>query len=620
MTRTGTLVSDEADAPQSRTSAGRLRLAAIATGSAVVVAIPTLDITGALSHNTLVKVNDAAQLIAGLLAAVLCWWTSRTTGATAGIWRRRMAWAMGGWTAGMSIWAWYQVVEHRPLPSPTLADVGFFALPVFALGALLAIWSAGSEADSLRRASIVLVLDGAVLVGSLLTLTWMTALGDVFREGDPSGLEGAVAVAYPVTDLLLVTIVGLVVLSERVPSAYRLQVTWLALGLVALSLSDSVFAYLVANGADEMEPRYDTGFIAGPLLIALAATTARHGGRGVVRTGRARISYVTLLLPVIVAITLVAVVVQFHVGGRIDTFEKVSAGFVAGLVVLRMVVATVAKEAINTGIQDRQIHDSIVFSAGRTTLLQCLDEARHARATAGTPYTLAVIDIADVVMIDDEFGGRVVPQLRQRMQSSLPGDGTAVRVGPARFAVLIEGAAEDPRSAVERVVKSVRYPLPVGQHTVSLDATAGVVEGDPDDLSTSTEVVLQRALLALEAADEQGPGAVVLYQPDDLSEPTASSDNEDAAHADPLTAELARLAEVRRQVPDRLAGYISGFAQAFNPAGALRRRRSSSADSLLTDLDALIDVALVAHRSGEPAQGQTRAERHRRQPPLDKGH
>ena len=54
-----------------------------------------------------------------------------------------MAAGFAGWTGGQALWTWSQVVSLDPIPSPSLADVGYLTLPVFALPSLLVIAAAG---------------------------------------------------------------------------------------------------------------------------------------------------------------------------------------------------------------------------------------------------------------------------------------------------------------------------------------------------------------------------------------------------------------------------------------------------------------------------------------------
>ena len=151
-------------------------------------------------------------------------------------------------------------------------------MPVLALPALLAldIEPPRHSGQVLRRDRLVFSLDGAIVVGSLFILTWATALGAVVHAETPNVPALAVAIAYPLTDLILVVIVVLLIATGRVPRQLRPQLWLLGAGLVAISVSDSIFAYLVSSGADAMPPLTNAGFIAGPLHRGCGA---RHGGR-----------------------------------------------------------------------------------------------------------------------------------------------------------------------------------------------------------------------------------------------------------------------------------------------------------------------------------------------------
>lgn len=105
----------------------------------VVVAVIALAGSGLLSPRTSVLVDDIAQLVGGATATAVCWWTSRRYHGVERRWRTLMALGMAGWTLGMFFWAFYRSVLHVPLPSPSIADIGFFMFPVFAVPALLSL-------------------------------------------------------------------------------------------------------------------------------------------------------------------------------------------------------------------------------------------------------------------------------------------------------------------------------------------------------------------------------------------------------------------------------------------------------------------------------------------------
>jgi len=67
------------------------------------------------------------------------------------------------------------------------------------------------------------LLDGAVIATSLLYTSWALVLGPMFRAGHTGVLEQAIALAYPLGDVVLVTVVFVVVARIRVGGAYLTQ-------------------------------------------------------------------------------------------------------------------------------------------------------------------------------------------------------------------------------------------------------------------------------------------------------------------------------------------------------------------------------------------------------------
>jgi hypothetical protein len=142
---------------------------------------------------------NLAQLLAPLVAAVGCAWA-----AASGSGRTRRAWALlaasaACWAVGQAIWVWFEHMARRELPFPSLADVGYLGAIPLAVAAMLA-FPGRAERAALQVRSL---LDGAVIATSLLYTSWSLALGPVFRAGEGGVLEQAIALAYPVGDVVL---------------------------------------------------------------------------------------------------------------------------------------------------------------------------------------------------------------------------------------------------------------------------------------------------------------------------------------------------------------------------------------------------------------------------------
>ncbi len=90
------------------------------------------------------------------------------------------------------------------------------------------------------------LLDGVLVAGSLFTITWVSALVSVVHAGGDSRFAFGVSLAYPVTDLVLLTLTVVVVGHARQGSRSGLGLLAACLGL--LCLADSGFAYLIRRG------------------------------------------------------------------------------------------------------------------------------------------------------------------------------------------------------------------------------------------------------------------------------------------------------------------------------------------------------------------------------------
>jgi diguanylate cyclase (GGDEF)-like protein len=503
----------------------RTSLVAVAT---FVAAVLVLDSTGVLSPHGEVVVDDLAQLAGGGTAAVLCALTARRTRGAERTWRWLMAVGMGGWTVGQAFWSWYQIVSHTPLPSPSMADVGYLTLPVFALPALLTFDVAvGRDASPTRvHDRAIFLLDGAIVVGSLFVLTWATALGAVVHAGSPNALALGVAIAYPLTDLVLVAIVVLLVATRRAPRPLRPQLWLLGSGLVGLSVSDSIFAYLVSSGADDMPPLTNAGFIAGPLLIAVAArTTAQHHAlprhaRRLTTMDRAH-----LLLPyVLVGVTGSVVALQSALGDGIDAVETLLIWIVLVLVLARQVITLLENAVLLDRLSASQVelsrkahHDPLTGLANRGLFSDRLQEAIDRHQRLSQPFAVLVIDLDDFKAVNDALGHQAGDHLlyavAQRLRRAVRSVDTVARLGGDEFAIVLVDDAEASDRVAERLLGGLREPFHVAGHTISLGASVGVVEPRADEAGVTPDVLVNRADRAMYAGKREGKGVAVRYRP-----------------------------------------------------------------------------------------------------------
>ena len=256
------------------------------------------------------------------------------------------------WGFGQIIWSYYEVVLGKDVPFPSIADVGYLSMVPFAVAAMLKL-PAGSQSLAGR---IRTVLDGIIIGGSLLLISWLAVLGRVF-DSDASGmLSKTISLAYPLGDVVVVTIVLYVILRAResqrkVPVALVL----VGCGLVALAVSDSGFAYLTATDSYSSGNFIDTGWFVGFLMILMAARTpaARRGDQDDLTSTPGRPT--GLMLPyVAVVLALVTSGVELLRRGRVDSFVSWNRSFIIAMACSAVTEIFRAAVSCDASAQSRQ--------------------------------------------------------------------------------------------------------------------------------------------------------------------------------------------------------------------------------------------------------------------------
>src|SRR4029453_13261639 len=230
--------------------------------------------------------------------------------------------------------------------------------------------------------------------GSIFLLAGSTALGAALERPEATPLPAfLVALGYPVSDLVLVVFVVLLG-TFRNPANPR-ALLFLGLGLVSVSVSDSLFLYLVSMGAEERPGLFGIAFVLRPVLIALPllvpppAATER-------RTDDIASERRAVLLPYLpLTATGLLLVARPMVGARIDTVERVLGLGLIALVVVRQLVTLLDNVNLLHQVRDGQeqlrqqaFNDSLTGLANRALFRDRLAHAISRHRRDGRPFAL----------------------------------------------------------------------------------------------------------------------------------------------------------------------------------------------------------------------------------------
>jgi diguanylate cyclase (GGDEF)-like protein len=501
--------------------------------------------------------DDMTQLAAaGSAAAAAASTAVSSTG------RLRWSWMSIGlgclaWAFGEAVWCYYELIAGRETPFPSLADVGFLLFPV---GVVAGLWLFPTRSSGRLRWG----LDALIAAIALLTVSWATTLSAVASTADSSHkLAFVVSLAYPLGDVVVIAMVVLTVVQR---SAYAKTLLTLGVGLTAMALADSGFAYLTAAGSYSTGDPIDAGWIVAFLLIMLAAATAPRGraGHATVAERRPRGTSFVPYLPLVLATTTICV--QAGRGDPPDTFELVLTTLAVGLLLLRqyatvvenrrLVVQVASREA---QLQEQAFHDQLTGLANRRLFADRVKHALDLHAVDERTFAVLFCDLDDFKGVNDSLGhaagDQLLVQVAGRLRSQLRPADTLARLGGDEFAVLVEDG-DDPGAVGRRLVDALHDPFFVDGMRLDARVSVGVTMVHPGSPPPSLRTLLSQADVAMYAAKRAGKGKVERYR-SGMTLP----ETEDLLLSDPLRLALAA-GDVKayfQPIMDLGSGGVRGF-------------------------------------------------------------
>lgn len=481
----------------------------VAIGAAAVYVAIVAVIGGAWwLGKPVTAVADVVSVVLSILAIVFA---ARAARSLQG--RRRLAWVsmtigLVGWAVGETIWAYYELHQHR-VPLPSIADVGYLLLPVGAGAALLFFPVNGSQS----RAR--LFLDGLIVAGSLFLVSWVTILHPLYLADRSDRLAFAVSVAYPMSDVVLLTVAGVVLV--RTGGGHRLSLTLLTAGAVCFALSDSAFAYLMANNRYASGNIIDIGWAAGLLFVTVAAAAARAGGddeRGsVALPGWASVwmPYTPLLLAAVFAAAQPVPLLQSR---RV----LVVAGLLVVAVLARQFLAVSENRRLVATVAEQALRDPLTGLANRALFKERLEQAMRLREREGRLLAVAAVDLNDFKLVNDNLGHLVgddlLVRVAQRLLNCVRAGDTVARLGGDEFAMLVVGGGAAADRVSRRVVEAFEEPFVISGHELLMRPSVGLALTEPDETALTADELLRRADTAMYTAKRSRLRAVQTYNPE----------------------------------------------------------------------------------------------------------
>jgi diguanylate cyclase (GGDEF)-like protein/PAS domain S-box-containing protein len=376
--------------------------------------------------------GDFGLSLAALIAAVSCLLYARTQKC-----RFRPAWLLFAFSsamaaAGNAVWGWYEVVLGRAVPSTSVADLFFLCFAPPAIVGLLVL----AKRPVSKAGWVCLALDAWLIGGSLLTLSWSLALAHTAHAQGESVAPAALALAYPLLDIVLVSMV--LALHFRRSPANRSAVNTAIAGLALTVLCDALFTSPLLRESYRSGQLLDAGWFAGSLLLAYApwgAPTGEPAGppRGTRTPVRPITSSLSALTPYLAAaVCTLGILHNVIEGRRVDQVVVFTGCTVVLALVVRQGIMLLDNIALTHELAQKENHfrslvqgsSDVIMIAAPSGVLRYVSPAaagvygRDAEELVGT-------ELASLIHPEDL--GRVVHELR-RFLAAEPSAEPTIRV------------------------------------------------------------------------------------------------------------------------------------------------------------------------------------------------
>jgi two-component system cell cycle response regulator len=393
------------------------------------------------------------------------------------------------WTAG-DLYYYFFLSGSEKVPIPSVADPFYLVFYPVSYAALALLLRA-----RMRKFQGNLWLDGVIAALAVAALGAAVVFDKVLSTTGGSSLVVATNLAYPLADLLLLSLV----VAMFALTGWRFDRTWafVAAGYAVFAVADTTYLYQTAEGRYVEGGFLDVGWPAAVVLIACAAWQPVTRLRDV-RTE----SWKTLTLPTFFALVSLTLLVYDHFV-RINVVALALASAAIGLVIVRAVLAFRERVVLLESAREESLTDALTELGNRRRFIADLEE----RLVDGSgELVLIVFDLNGFKAYNDSFGhsagDAMLARVAGKLAEATEGYGRAYRLGGDEFCVLGTTDEVGPYGLIERSTTALKEE---GEgFSVSSSFGAVLIPAEAEDLTEALRIADDRMYL-----NKQGnqPGA-----------------------------------------------------------------------------------------------------------------
>jgi diguanylate cyclase (GGDEF)-like protein len=394
---------------------------------------------------------------------------------------------MAPYAAADVIWGLYQV-RGDEVPFPGVADMLFLGSYVLLAAGLVML--ARQQAGRLHWAGL---LDAGIVTLGFAILSWAFIIGPYLRS-ELSAWPLAVSIAYPATDLMLLSLAARLVLTTGAPTpSFLLCIGWLVILLAADGL---YYGTRATTGTAIAEDLSEVGWMLSSLLLGAAALHSSVAQPALPTKNQERLP--RRRMSILIALILMGpLIVLANVGGIRDQPVNVTVivGMMAGLSLLLVLrVAFLAQYAqgratalaaslreqtdLQKQLSHQATHDPLTGLANRVLLNERLEYVLG-RCSADSCAGLVMLDLDGFKDVNDTLGhpagDELLVDVARRLTGRVRDQDLVARLGGDEFALLVEGVdAKTLHEYATRLVDAFTDPFILGRgHSVHVTTSIG---------------------------------------------------------------------------------------------------------------------------------------------------
>jgi diguanylate cyclase len=339
-----------------------------------------------------------------------------------------------------------------------------------------------------RRLNPIEILDSIIFGLGISSIATALFLAKVFPESFSDLRNQFFSLLFPISDLLLLTIAAIAVIT------HRLQVRALLLftGILIFSASDLFYLWLSVNQSYTFGQITDDGWLIGIVIIATSFWRAQSAS-----TSEITIHPVFIALSIFISPTLLALMALrpgiFSIYILIPTIATLFLAFIRMTIVIR--------QARNLGEEKVLARtDELTGLPNRRRLVAELETFSQAEGA------LLLLDLNEFKPVNDqhghEVGDLILQQVAQRFSRSLPTGAVLARLGGDEFGVLVTGNYETTLEAAFALQATLSYPFVIRGKSIMIGVSIGHAHNDGESN------LLERADAAMYEAKRTGAGVL----------------------------------------------------------------------------------------------------------------